>query len=52
MEEEEPPSIYAFFFGLEEAMNVWPCAIAQRLNCYGRDVFTKLSQESDLEATL
>jgi hypothetical protein len=33
-------------------VNVGPCALAQHLNHYGRDVFTKLSRESDLEATL
>ena len=52
MEEEEPPLICAFLVGLEEAMNVGPCALAQHLNRYGHDVFTKLGQESDLEATL
>jgi hypothetical protein len=51
-EEEQPPPISVFFTRLEEAVNVGPCALAQHLNHYGRDVFTKLSRESDLEATL
>jgi hypothetical protein len=32
-----------FFTRLEEAVNVGPCALAQHLNHYGRDVFTKLT---------
>ena len=52
MEEEQPPSICAFFTGLEETMNVGPRVLAQHLNHYGRDVFTKLGRESNLEATL
>ena len=28
VEEEQPPLIYAFFTGLEEAVNVGPCALA------------------------
>jgi hypothetical protein len=51
-EEEQPHPIYALLAGLEEAVNVGPCAFAQHLNRYGHDVFTKLDQESDLEATL
>jgi hypothetical protein len=51
-EDEQPPPICTFFAGLEEAVNVGPCALAQHLNCYGCDVFTKLARESDLEATL
>ena len=51
-EEEQPPLICAFFAGLEEAVNVGPHALTQHLNCYGRDVFTKLGRESDLEATV
>jgi hypothetical protein len=41
-EEEEPPLICAFFAGLEEAVDVGPCALAQHLNRYGPNVFTKL----------
>ena len=52
MEEEQPPLIYAFFTGLEEAVNVGPCTPAQHLNHYGCDVFTKLGRESNLEASL
>jgi hypothetical protein len=51
-EEELPPLICTFFAGLEEAVNVGPYALAQHLSRYGHDVFTKLGQESDLEATL
>jgi hypothetical protein len=50
--EEQPPPICAFFIRLEEVVNVGPYAFAQHLSRYGHDVFTKLSQESDLEATL
>ena len=51
-EKEQPPLICAFFAGLEEAMDVGPRALAQHLNHYGRDVFTKLGREHDLEAIL
>jgi hypothetical protein len=52
VEEEQPPSICAFFAGLEEVVDVGPCALAQHLNHYGRYIFTKLGQENDLEAIL
>jgi hypothetical protein len=52
MEEEQPPPIYAFLGGLEEAVNDEPYTLAQHLNRYKHDVFTKLSQESGLKATL
>jgi hypothetical protein len=51
-EEEQPPPICVFFIGLEEAVNVGPCALAQHLSRYGRDIFTKLGRENDLKATL
>jgi hypothetical protein len=52
VEEEQPPSICVFFAGLEEAVDVGPCALAQHFNHYGRNVFTKLGQENDLETIL
>jgi hypothetical protein len=52
VEEEQPPPICAFFVGLDEAMDVGPYALAQRLNRYGCDVFAKLGQENDLKSTL
>ena len=52
VEVEQPPPICAFFAGFKEAVDVGPCTLAQHLNRYGHDVFTKLGQENDLEATL
>ena len=51
-EKEQPPPICAFFAGLEDPMDVGPHTPTQHLNRYRRDVFTELSQESDVEATL
>jgi hypothetical protein len=51
-EEEQPPPICAFFAGLEEAMDVGPCALTQHLNRYGRKILAKLGRENDLEAAL
>jgi hypothetical protein len=52
VEEEQPPPICAFFAGLEEVVDVRPRALAQHLNHYGHDVFTKLGRKSDLKAIL
>ena len=51
-EQKQPPLICEFFAVLEEAVDVGPHALAQHLNRYRRDIFTKLDQESNLEATL
>jgi hypothetical protein len=52
VEEEQPPPICAFFAGLEEVVDVRPRALAQHLNHYGHDIFTKLGRKSDLKAIL
>ena len=52
VEEEQPPTVCAFFVGLEETIGAGLRALVQHLNHYGRDVFTKLGQEHDLEAIL
>ena len=51
-EQKQPPLICEFFAVLEEAVDVGPRTLAQHLNRYRRDIFTKLDQESNLEATL
>jgi hypothetical protein len=51
-EEEQPPPICAFLGALEEAVNVEPYTLAQHLNRYRHDIFTKLGRESGLKATL
>ena len=51
-EKEQPPLVCAFFAGLDEAMGAGPRALGQHLNCYNRDVFTKISYKHDLNAVL
>ena len=51
-QEEHSPLICAFFARLEEVVDIGPRALAQHLDHYGRDVFTKLGQENNLEAIL
>ena len=51
-EQKQPPTICAFFVGLDDDVDVGLRALAQHLNHYGRDVFIELSQGSDLKATL
>jgi len=49
-EKEQPPMVCAFFVGLEETVGAELRALVQHLNHYGRDIFTKIGREHDLDA--
>ena len=44
-EEEQPPAIYMFLAGLEDAMEERPLALAHHMNLYAPEAINKFSQE-------